>query len=66
VVTQLALDQGRVRLESAEPPGIVAGPNQCVDAMTIGREAPDQVRTDPSRRTGNERRRAIGVAVSDS
>jgi len=34
--------------------------------MTVGDEAPDKVRADPTRRAGDECRSAVGLAVSDA
>ena len=63
MVTEVCLDKRRLRLNPVESPGFASRPNQGVDAMPVSDEAPNELRADPSRRAGDERR---GAFLSDA
>jgi hypothetical protein len=63
MVTEVGLDKGRLRLDAVESPGFAAWPDQRVYTMTVGDQAPDELRPDPSRRPRDERR---GAFLSDA
>ena len=63
MVTQVAVDQVQARLETAQAPAVPAPADQGDNGMAVCYESPDQVRADPPRSSGDERRRPV---VSDA